>query len=326
MKKIDLKQLGNKVNQIISDTSVKVDEVAKETVEKSKEAGKKVAVSVQKGAIDLSDKMKSANYQSRIKKYNPLFPEVYFSESFHVPNMIKIVDDAERRGIDVCDGAIGWLGKVANTEILYLYDEAVEESGLTFVPMPQCNSVYYVDSFNRTRFIRADIICSIAHKEQVAELRHIAQMLGAKKCTIEIKETKEESSKVTRSVSTEENKQLVASIGEGYEINNESSSNSYQEGKIVSVFEGSDEPKVPTLKWFAYDDSIKGLIKTRLSGENLSKRENFKFSGSSTSAISQQAAYAIDSAVGGVGIKGNASVAKQMKQEINKTMYFSIEF
>lgn len=51
--------------------------------------------------------------------------------------MIKIVDDAERRGIDVCEGAIGWLGKVANTEIMYLYDEAVEDSGLTFVPMAQ---------------------------------------------------------------------------------------------------------------------------------------------------------------------------------------------
>ena len=68
------------------------------------------------------------------------------------------------------------------------------------------------------------------------------------------------------------------------------------------------------------------MIETRLSGGNMSKKENFEFSGSSTSAISQQAAYAIDSAVGGIGIKGNASVAKQMKQEINKTMYFSIEF
>ena len=107
MKKIDLKHLGGKVNQIISDTNVKADEMARETVEKSKVVGKKVAVAVQKGAVDLSDKMKSANYQSRMKKYNPLFPEVYFSESFHVPNMIKIVDDAERRGVDVCEGAIG---------------------------------------------------------------------------------------------------------------------------------------------------------------------------------------------------------------------------
>ena len=324
--KIDIKQLGGKVNQLLADTSVKVDETAKGTFEKSKEAGKKAAVAVQKSAVDLSDKMKSASYQSRLKKFNPLFPEVYFSESFHVPNMIKIVDDAERRGIDVCEGAIGWLGKVSNTEMLYLYDEAVELSGLTFVPMPQCDAVYYVDSFNRKRFIRADVICSTAHKEQVAELRHIAQMLGAKKCVIEIKETTKESAKASKNASAEENKQLVASVNEGYDVNSESSSNSHQEGKIVSVFEGSDEPKMPTLKWFAYDDSIKGLIETRMSGGNLSKIEDFEFSGSSTSAISQQAAYAIDSAVGGIGIKGNASVAKQMKQEINKTMYFSIEF
>ena len=92
------------------------------------------------------------------------------------------------------------------------------------------------------------------------------------------------------------------------------------------MFEGSDEPKMPTLKWFAYDESIKGLIKNRLSGENLSKTEELEFLGSSTSAISQQVAYAIDSAVCGVELKGNAATTKQMKEEINKTMYFSIEF
>ena len=61
--------------------------------------------------------------------------------------------------------------------------------------MAQCDAVYYVDPFNRNRFIRSDAIFSIAHEEQVAELRHIAEKLGAKKCSIEIKEEKREFSK-----------------------------------------------------------------------------------------------------------------------------------
>lgn len=50
----------------------------------------------------------------------------------------------------------GWRGKVANVEVLYLYEE------------------------------------------QLAELRCIARMLGAKKCTIEIKENEKESSKTRK--------------------------------------------------------------------------------------------------------------------------------
>lgn len=137
------------MNQFVADAGSKMGESAKGTVQKSKKIGAKAVVAVQKSAVDMSDKMKSANYQSRMKKYNPLFPEEYYSESFKLPNMIMIRDDAERRGIDVCVGAIGWRGTVANVEVLYLYDEFLEESGLTFVPMPQCDAVYYVDPMKR---------------------------------------------------------------------------------------------------------------------------------------------------------------------------------
>jgi len=270
--------------------------------------------------------MKSAGYQSRLKKYNPLFPDVYFSESFHIPNMIVIVDDAVRRDIDVCVGAIGWLGKAAQTEVLYLYDEAVSESGITFVPMAQCDAVYYVDPFDRKRFIRTDAIFSTAHEEQVAELRNIAEKLGAKKCIIDIKEDKRELSKVEKSVSLEEKKDLAGSVNEGYEQSFENRSYISQKGRITANFTGSSEPQRPTLKWFAHNNAMKDLIETRMSGGNLAKNEEFEFTGTSSSALSQKAAYAIDSAISGMGVKGSSSIAKQMEQEVNKTLYFSIEF
>lgn len=325
-KKINLKMLSEKVNQLVSDTGTKMGETVKRSVEITHDVGQKTAVIVQKGSAELSGKMKFAGYQSRLKKYNPLFPEVYFSENFHVPNMIVIVDDAVRRGIDVCVGSIGWLGKAAQTEILYLYDEAVEKSGLTFVPMAQCDAVYYVDPFDRKRFIRTDAIFSTAHEEQVAELRHIAEKLGAKSCTIDIKEDKKELSKADKKVSMEEKKDFVGGVNEGYEQNFENHSYSSQKGRIIVDFTGSSEPQKPTLKWFAHNSSVKGLIDMRLSGGNMSTKETFEFSGTSTSAISQKAAYAIDSAISGMGVKGNSSIAKQMEQEVNKTMYFSVEF
>ena len=79
-------------------------------LQKTSDFGKRTISDVQAGATDLSEKMKQDSYQRRLKKYNPLFPDMYKSVSFNLPNMIMIRDDAERKGVDVCEGAVGWLG------------------------------------------------------------------------------------------------------------------------------------------------------------------------------------------------------------------------
>ena len=91
--------------------------------------GKKVASGVKSGtttvvektkvsAVAVVEKTKSDAYARRLKKFNPLFLETYQEDSFHLPNIIVIVDDAVRKDIDVCEGAIGWLGKEKDVEIL----------------------------------------------------------------------------------------------------------------------------------------------------------------------------------------------------------------
>lgn len=136
-------------------------------LQKTSDFGKKTVSDVQAGANDLSEKMKQDSYQRRLKKYNPLFPDVYQSNTFTLPNMIMIRDDAERKGIDVCEGAIGWLGNESGMEVLYLYDEAVPTSGITFVPSADCDAIYYVDKFDRKKFIRTDYIFKLAHDERL---------------------------------------------------------------------------------------------------------------------------------------------------------------
>ena len=151
--------------------------------------GKKVVADTKVGVTAMVEKSKADEYARRLKKYNPLFPEQYQSASFNLPNIIVIVDDAVRRGIDVCEGSIGWLSKDSGAEVLHQYDEAVQFSGVQFVPAATCDAVYYVDSFDRNRFIRTDCIFSKAHEEKIAELKHIAYSIGAKRCTIDISES-----------------------------------------------------------------------------------------------------------------------------------------
>ncbi len=161
-------------------------------LQKTADAGKKASASVKEKAKQLSDKTKNDSYLRKLKKYNPLFPDKYFSEEFNKPNMIVVVDDAVRRDVDVCEGAVGWLSNQNGIEVMHLYDEFVMSSGINFVPAVICDAVYYIDKFDRNKYVQLDCIFSKAHEERLAELKQIAYSLGASYCSIEITESSSE--------------------------------------------------------------------------------------------------------------------------------------
>ena len=298
-------------------------------LQKTSELGKKTIASVQDGANALSEKTKKDSFQRRLKKYNPVFPDVYFSSEFNIPNMIMIRDDAERRGIDVCEGAIGWLGNEGGMEVLYLYDEAVASSGIHFVPAATCDAIYYVDTFDRKRFIRVDCIFSKAHEEKIAELKHIAYALGAKSCVIEISETSTEMSSTQKKTSAGVKMSLFnakLSSQESVEHNAMQKSHIYRSGKVTAQFEGNDCPKKPKLKWFANEESIKRLIEMRCKGANTLKSETLEISGAFSATMSQKTAYAIDSAIGSMSAKGGSTMESQVMKENQSVLRFIVEF
>lgn len=296
-------------------------------IKKASDIGHSTAVELQKVSDNIAEKAKQDSYLRRLKKYNPLFPDVYASAEFTLPNMIIIVDDAVRRGIDVCEGSIGWCANLNGMEVLHLYDEAVASSGLQFIPSASCDAVYYVDPFSRNRFIRVDCIFSKAHEEKLAELKHVAHMLGAKRCTIEITETRQQAivekkrfsfggKAKSADISTDESGEASVSRKESTE----------RTGIITAEFEGSDKPKRPKLKWFAHDDSIKRLIDMRCKATNSIKSETLSLSGSSSATMSQKTACAIDNAISTLRVKGSASMEAQAITENSSKLIFSVEF
>lgn len=268
---------------------------AAELVQKTSETGKQVvanvAENIQKGALEVSEKSKQENYERRMKKFNPLFPEQYHSETFNLPNMIVIVDDAVRRGIDVCEGAIGWLSNQKGMEVLHLYDEYIQECGIQFVPAPICDAAYYVDRFDRKRFIQTEVIFSKAHEERMAELKHIAYMLGAKYCSIEISESTSSTESMSRNAEVTAGKKSIGfSSKESAQQSSSYEARMSRSGKIEAVFGGSDEIKRPELKWFKHDDTIKRLIDMRCSDRNAIQSENLILEGSSSATMSKKTA------------------------------------
>lgn len=288
---------------------------------KTADLSKKAVGEMQKSAAAYSEKSKEEGYQKRLKKYNPLFPDVYNSENFVLPGLLFVVSDSDRKDIDVCEGAIGWSSS-EGIDAVYLYDYFAEQSSIKFVPALTRDSAYIADTYDKTRYIRTDCIFTKAHEERLAELKHIAYSLGAKKCSIEISETSMQSTAVSGKGSLGAGKLLKASGS----TSNEAQQVLQRTGKITAEFEGSDTPKRPKLKWFSQDDNIKNLVDIRCKKHNAIKSETIMLSGSASSTMSQKVAVAIDTAITKVGIKGSFSMESQAIRESQSTLLFSLEF
>ncbi len=308
--KLDFEKLNKDVNEI---------------VQKTVDTGKKVTSDTKENVTNAIEKAKSdflaKKSKKQLKKLNPVFPEQFQSSEFNLPNIIMIVDDAVRRENKLCEGAIGWLTNNSGAEMLCLYDEAIPFSKLHFVPAPICDAIYYVDSFDRTKFIRTDCIFSKAHEEKIAELKHIAYCLGAKKCSIEINESQSDLSVQEYNASASESIYSV-DTHESTESSLRKSGTNMRKGKVEIEFEGNAACIRPELKWFSYDDTIKRLIEMRINGQNSVKFETLELSGALSATMSKKTAYAIDSVVGGGGV----SLSSQAEKECHSKLIYHIEF
>ena len=304
-------------------------EKASNVLQKAANTGKKVAEGVQSGVKDVADKTKNEISQQKIKKLNPLFPEKYYSDEFKLPNMIHIVDDAVRRDIPECAGAMGWLSTEEGMEVLHLYDEAVENSGIQFIPVATCDAIYYVDNFDRKRFIRIDSIFGKANEERLAELEYIAYSLGAKSFSVEIEESTKEVEIKKAKFSLKESfnvKGAKVSSTEKSETNENDTKTNYRKATGVIKFEGNNAPKRPELKWFMHDDSIKRLIDMRCNNENTIKSKQLKLEGSVSATMSLNTAKSIENAIGRIGIGGTYDIEKQAMKENSSKLIYNIEF
>ncbi|MBQ7292002.1 MAG: hypothetical protein IJW76_09850 [Clostridia bacterium] len=285
---------------------------------RASDIGKKAADEIQKGAKNLSEQTKKTIYEQRMKKYNPLFKEIFKSKQFKIPNVIEIVDDAIRRDIDVCDGAIGWTDKINDVEILHLYDEWVKDSKVTFLPNAKCDAVYCIDPFDRNKFINVNSAFERTTSEKLAELEHIAYCLGAKSCSIEIVESNTKIDSAKFQIGAQSPKPSAKSDNNYY-----STQTDKQGGKNVSYFEGNNSPYRPSLKWFAYDDNINGLIEMRCSGNNYIKSKILELNCASSLTMSHKTAYAIDKIL---KVKSSMSMEKKAIIEYSSKLIFEIEF
>ena len=164
----------------------------------------------------------------------------------------------------------------------------------------------------------------------MAELEHVAYCLGAKKCSVKIREKIIETHQLDRHVSAGEEvakEEASVEIAENVEQSVARDNKNERIGLNEVVFKGTAVPTRPNLKWFAHDDNILGLVEMCCSSSRTIKSKRLNLSGSSSATMSQKTAYSIDTAIEKLGgVKGGVSLNNQAKKESQSELIFQLEF
>lgn len=320
----------DKIKQNLGAAAGNVAEAAKiaggAVAEKAKAAGSTASEKAHEGI----QQVKVANEARRLEKLAPVFPNDFFADDFDLPYMIIIADEDVRKGIEQCEGAIGWLTRGQGMEVLHLYREFVDQSGLNFHPRPMCDSVYYVDTYDPHRYIDVSCLFEVLHQDKITELRDIARCLGAKSCQL-----------VGREITTEKKvakRGLAAKLGaKGAPVTSVAASDeatlreeSVSDSQIIFMqrFEGNAEPTRPTLNWFKNDREIQSLVEMRCGndGANAIKDYAIEIDNSQSASMSAQRAQKIDAVLKGLKISVGSKMEEQLRHESQRKLKFIIEF
>lgn len=277
--------------------------------QKTSDIGKKAA----EGAKAFAEQTKKNIYDAQAKKYTPVTAEEFNNGEFKIPNIIEIVDDSVNSKFITCDGAIGWIEKHQDVDVLHMYSDFVTSCNLQFIPVPQRDNTYCKDNFDRNKFINANQVFGKATEERLAELEHIAYCLGAKSCSVEIAESDFNIKSTSKAID----------LGAKTSIESREKGKQTQSGRTMSYFQGNTVPKQPCLKWFEHDDNIIRLIEMRCADSNSIKSKIMELKGSSSATMSRKIACAIDDVL---KVKGSFSMESQSIKEHSNILIYEIEF
>ena len=287
-------------------------------------AGAKAVVYVaQKGIEDLNEFI-----------YKPVFPDEYNSPDYKIPKMIVVKDEASRKGIDVCKGAIGWADKIGELEALCMYDDWAKTCGLSFMPTLTLDTAYYVHPFDSSKYVRVEDYITTMKKDMDAELADVAYCLGAKSYKIEHTEKKSRSFHVKGHSKNSGSAPLLvdgdpvqASLdGKGkvsFGYAHESECHEF----LQQTFTGEAKASVPELRWYKDDSSVNQLIKTRCSeGINVSKTYRCEITNTYSACVGMGLAKKLDGALAAIKIGQKDKLQSELKKDSKMEYVYEVNF
>lgn len=318
---------NNKINGIL--TSVKnaagqVSEMAANTAEGVKTTALKIkddAVAKQtERKISLAEKKRLGD----LKKYSPIFKEDVANGELLLERFIRIVNYDTRLENEACKDSIGFYEKTDDRKLPTLYTKYVHTMGLTFYPQLS-ESVFVSDPCIPGKFIEIDEYYNYMKQVRVNELTVVAQALGAKSVSIELRNS-------TKSLfhSSVDAKAKAGTIADG----SATKGTKKKQSKSIeiwasttfktSVFDGS--PSAPELLYFRNESDISALIQMVLVNKSKVTERKYSMKASSSSGVSLTEAASISGTLKKIKCNAGASFAKSAENESKAFLDYTIVF
>ena len=278
---------------------------------KAKQAEHKIAVAEKKRQDDLIN-------------LAPIFKEDISNNELLNERVIRIVNYDARLENEVCKGSVGFYEKTDDRKMPTLYSKFVPEFGLSFYPQLS-ESVFIADPCIAGKYIEIDEYFNYMKQVRVNELTLVAQSLGAKSVTIELKSTTNSKSLFSKSAQAKVGPILDADCKQQGDNKSSNSIEIWAQTTFkTAIWNGG--PTMPNLLYFRNESDISSLIQMVLVNRSKVTERKYSMKASSSSGMSLNEAMSIAGTLKKVKCSAGASFAKSAENESTAFLEYTIRF
>lgn len=318
---------NNKLSGILASVKNVAEKVSEKAVSAAEEV-KSTAIQLKDDAIAKQAERKitaaEKKRQDDLIKLSPIFKDDIDNNELLTERVIRIVNYDSRLENDVCKGSIGFYEKTDDRKMPTIYSKFVPDLGLSFYPQLS-ESVFIADLCIAGKYIEIDEYYSYMKQVRVNELTLVAQSLGAKSVTIELKSTSTSKSLFSKSAQAKAGPILDG----GYKQQGNSTNSNSIEIWAHTTFKTAiwnGGPTVPTLLYFRNESDISSLIQMVLVNRSKVAERKYSMKASSSSGMSLNEAMSIAGTLKKIKCSAGANFAKSAENESNAFLDYTIVF
>ena len=291
----------------------------------AKKAASVAKKNAKQGGEHLGSWLDQTKRDMELKSLRPIFDDDLDSPEFALSKIIRVADiDKKHAESEVCNGSIGYISEHKDVRILNIYTDKADMYGITYYP-DRDSEIYYVDPFDRDRYVALDDYFHYLKVARVNELQRIAQDLGAKHFRVTYKEDLKSEIENNQKGTIKSVQKALKSSGT-LEVEHNMSEMNSSTIEIAAEMECiGHAPIEPKLVYFQKDDSIKNLIRLRMS-DNTVKHQKFTLYCSQSSGIRVNDAVKIDAALTALKYSSNAHITAKAQSEARRYFEYEIDF
>lgn len=318
---------NNKLSGILASVKNVAEKVSEKAVSAAEEV-KSTAIQLKDDAMAKQTERKitaaEKKRQDDLIKLSPIFKDDIANNELLTERVIRIVNYDPRLENDVCKGSIGFFEKTDDRKMPTIYSKFVPDLGLSFYPQLS-ESVFIADPCIAGKYIEIDEYYNYMKQVRVNELTLVAQSLGAKSVTIELKSTLTSKSLFSKSAQAKVGPAIDGNYKQQVNNTNSNSIEIWAQTTFkTAIWNGG--PTVPTLLYFRNESDISSLIQMVLVNRSKVTERKYSMKASSSSGMSLNEAMSIAGTLKKIKCSAGANFAKSAENESNAFLDYTIVF